>query len=266
MSILNAVANSVISQTLGLGGRASTIASEIRKSSIGITDTDTASTVKKSARFLDATGESDWRVKLSIPDNEIWDSAEEILKPVKAAGAFIFPFTPTVNITHSAQYNSMDPVHSNYPFLAYQNSKVEQISITGDFYCQDSVEAEYWCSAVHYLRTVTKMAFGDSPDSGSPPPVVRLNGYGDYVLNNIPVVVRSFTVDLPKDVDYISTIIGGGEETFFAAHGVSGYAPVKSTITVVVQPVYSREQVRKFNLQDFANGNYLISGENNGFI
>jgi hypothetical protein len=43
--------------------------------------------------------------------------------------------------------------------------------------------------------------------AGSPPPILILNGYGDHVFKNVPVVVKSFSVTLPPDVDYISTTI-----------------------------------------------------------
>ena len=80
------------------------------------------------------------------------------------------------------------PIHSNYPFFAYQNSQVDQFSITGDFTVENALEGQYWIAAVHYLRSVSKMAYGNTPNQGSPPPVVRLNGYGDYVFKNVPVV------------------------------------------------------------------------------
>jgi hypothetical protein len=146
--------------------------------------------------------------------------------------------------------------------MAYENSRVETISITADFYCENSVDAAYWVAATHYLRSVTKMSFGDSTDAGQPPPVVRLNGYGSYVFNNVPVVVKTFTMDLPKDVDYISVEVGGitdvdGQNRF---GGKISYAPVKSTMTIQLMPIYSRTQQRTFSLDAFVNGNYLDDG------
>jgi hypothetical protein len=180
-------------------------------------------------------------------------------------------------MTHTANYNSLEATHTNYPFLAYQNSKVEQITITGTFYCETGVDAAYWLAAVHYLRSVTKMAFGDSGgDTGQPPPVLKLNGYGDYVFNNLPVVVKSFTVELPNDVDYISSGIWAGNDrtprndddgnATLAAR--VGYAPTKSTMTVVLLPIYSRTQIRQFNLKSFVNGDYVLgpSSSTSGFI
>ena len=222
---------------------------------------------KAEAQFLSPDAR-DWRVKLSVPTMGFFDVntfQSGILAPLKETGGLVFPFTPTVAISHSANYNTLDPVHNNYPFFAYENSKVDQITITGDFYCEDSAEARYWVAAVHYLRSVTKMAYGNTSNAGSPPPVVKLSGYGDYVFNNVPVIVKSFNTEMPKDVDYIATGINqyGGDDGSATASKVS-YVPVRSTISVVVQPVYSREQVRQFDLDSFVQGNYLFDGK--GYI
>jgi hypothetical protein len=213
----------------------------------------------------------DWRVSLSLPPGSYQES--RVLDPIRNINKFVFPYTPLVAISHQANYSAMDPVHGNYSFMSYENSKIDRITINGEFYCEDSAEAEYWVSAVHFLRSVTKMYFGGaSENAGAPPPVLKLNGYGDFVFNNVPVVVTNFSIDLPNDVDYIPTQFvlayedTGTEDGGQFINGV-GYAPVRSTINLTLQPVYSRAAVRDFNLQDFVKGNY-IQGVNGlrGFI
>jgi hypothetical protein len=78
------------------------------------------------------------------------------MRPLSETNGFVFPFTPTIMMQHSATYQPMTPVHNNYPFLSYENSKVDAMTITGQFFCEDSVEAAYWIAAVHYLKSVTK--------------------------------------------------------------------------------------------------------------
>jgi hypothetical protein len=210
-----------------------------------------------------AASSTDWRVKLSLPTNNPAYKNSPVLAPlVNSGNNLIFPFTPQVNITHSATYNSLDTTHNNYAFMAYDHSRVEQITITAEFYCENSVDAAYWIAATHYLRSVTKMSFGDSTDAGQPPPVVKLNGYGAYVFNNVPVVIKTFTMDLPKDVDYISANVGGTttvEGISFDVNNTS-YAPVKSTLIVQLMPIYSRTQQRQFSLDAFVNGTYIGDG------
>jgi hypothetical protein len=261
-----------------IGGVAA-VGSTIRKIASGLSGvSDLSFNTKTQATW--AAGNTDWRVRLNFPTaagSAFASGDASIMAPLFQNGmnALIFPFTPTVSMTHTANYNSLDVTHSNYPFLSYQNSKVEQITITGEFYCETGVDAAYWIAAVHYLRSVTKMAFGDSGgDTGQPPPVLKLNGYGDYVFNNLPVVVKSFTVELPNDVDYISSGIWAGNPPKVGDDGSAipaaktGYAPTKSTITVVVLPIYSRTQQREFNLGEFVRGSYVLgpTGGKTGYI
>jgi hypothetical protein len=121
----------------------------------------------------------------------------------------------------------------------------------GEFTVENSREAEYWIAAIHYLKSITKMAYGESPNKGSPPPVVKLNGYGDYVFNNVPVIVQSFNVTLPPDVDYIQANVGFN----------GSWAPAKSEISVVLVPQYSRDKVNRFSLDTFVSGGYILDDD-----
>lgn len=212
-------------------------------------------------------GEFDWRVKLSLAPSM---SAGTLFDILYATNGIVFPYTPLISVTHAANYQPMDVIHSNYPYLAYQNSKVETISISAKFYVEETYEARYWVAAVHYLRSLTKMSFGESANLGSPPPVVKLSGYGDFVFNDVPVVVQSFSMDLPDDVDYIATGLGfAGAKDFWndadATNGLS-WAPVRSTLNINLHPVYSRQKVNKFKLEDFVDGKYIAGEDKNGFI
>ena len=199
-----------------------------------------------------ANSPGDWRVRLSLPGNF---TSSPILAPLSRTNGLVWPYTPQIYVTHSAAYSPIKPIHSNYPFFAYQNSQVDQFSITGDFTVENSLEGQYWLAAVHYLRSVSKMAYGNTPQSGSPPPVVKLNGYGDYVFKNVPVVVTQFAVELSQDVDYIHVKgVGPG----------GSHVPTRSNIQCTVQPIYSRRAVENFSLQKFVNGNYVKGS--GGFI
>jgi hypothetical protein len=58
------------------------------------------------------------------------------------------------------------------------------------------------------------------------------------------VVIKSFSVELKDDVNYIKC------DTF----GTNTWVPVISTISVTVTPVYNRRRLRKFSLQDYSRG------------
>jgi hypothetical protein len=212
---------------------------------------------------------NDWRVRIQLPSLPQFDSSP-ILSPLRESGnAMVFPTTPTVNIIHSASYNALQPIHTNYPFQIYQSSQVEDITITCDFPVENESDGRYWIAAVHFLRSVTKMFYGKSSNKGSPPPLVHLSGYGDFVFNRVPCVVKMFTVDLQKDIDYIQVPIGAGVNlgSQFERKNVPGgytYVPTLSFISVTLGPTYSRDQTRKFSLDTFVKGGYI--GNDKGYI
>lgn len=152
--------------------------------------------------------ENDWRVRLSIPR---WQSFQNspVLKPLKDAGGLIFPYTPQIQIQTGAKYTPGNTVHTNYQFNAYKNSDPGTITITAPMNVEDPTQALYWIAAVHYLRSAAKMFSGSDPKAGNPPPIVFLNGYGQYVFKNIPVAISSFNTTLPMDCDYIATDVVG---------------------------------------------------------
>jgi hypothetical protein len=84
------------------------------------------------ASFTGAT-QKDWRVMLSLPKDQNFLSSP-VLSPLIVAEALIFPYTPQISISHQASYQALEPVHNNYPFAAYENSKIDRITITADFY------------------------------------------------------------------------------------------------------------------------------------
>ena len=199
--------------------------------------------------------ETDWRVGISVP-NDLQTGS--ILAPLffggDSVGRMIFPFNPTILLGHSANYSQIAPTHSNYPYNAYENSQVDNITITGEFFVENQDDAKYWVAVLHFLRAVTKMYYGDSNPQGNPPPICRLSGYGPHVLNNIPIVVQNFTTDLPADVDYMECFVDGHKNM----------VPTQSQFTVTVMPTYSRRSTARFNLQQFTKGDFVNGLE--GFV
>jgi len=148
-------------------------------------------------------------------------------------------------------------------------------------------------ATLHFLRTVTKMYYGGGTNAGNPPPVCRLNGYGDYVYKDVPIVITNFTVELREQVDYIGVnvptgpnqsainealvgtvdpgltadagyIQGSNVTSAVESSGSVNYVPTDSLISITVVPVYSRNKIStQFNLKDFASGSLT---KNEGFI
>jgi hypothetical protein len=156
-------------------------------------------------------GNTDWRVRLSLAPGAkyLYNAGDaDILKPLAASGGtdgVIFPYTPSITTTYSANYEQYDLVHSNYRGLFYKNSRVGDIQIRGVFTAQNTTEANYLLAVIHFFRSATKMFYGQDPQRGTPPPICLLNGLGGYQFSDHPVVISSFNYTLPNDVDYIRT-------------------------------------------------------------
>lgn len=198
---------------------------------------------------------SDWRVSLSVP--LVIRQPGGLIDVLGSTGnRMVFPFTPTILLSHTANYSQIHPTHTNYVYHAYENSQVDNITITGEFIQENQNDALYWLACLHYLRTMTKMFYGSSSGSlGNPPPVARLNGYGRYVLNNIPVLITNFTTDLPQDVDYIECKVNDKD---------INYVPTQCVFTVTCAPNYARRSQARFSLQDYAAGRHIEGPE--GFV
>ena len=151
----------------------------------------------------------DWRVKLSLAakSNYLYRATGNagILAPLLATGGIVFPYTPSIQVTYAAHYDTTEITHSNYKIFQYKSSSVDSINITCDFTAQDTYEANYLLAVIHFLRSVTKMFYGNDnlPTNGTPPPLCYLTGMGEYQFNNHPLAIGSFTMNLPNDVDYI---------------------------------------------------------------
>ena len=151
---------------------------------------------------------NDWRVRVSLAENahifyKDSNNYMNIMKPLIETNGVIFPYTPSITVTHAANYTSSPLTHSNYPMQFYNNSEVQDITITGDFTVQSIDEGKYLMAAIYFFRAATKMFFGTGNNVGNPPPMVFLDGYGDHYFPHVPCVVASFQHTLTPDVDYI---------------------------------------------------------------
>jgi len=190
---------------------------------------------------LQPNAKNDWRVRINA-QWQIFNSP--LFKLLENTGGVVWPYTPSITVSTKANYTTIDPVHSQYPFQAYKSSVVDDITISGDFSCETETDAAYWIAATTFFKTATKMFFGEGDMAGNPPIVCNLTGYGSSIFDKVPVVIKSFSVDLKDDVNYIKC------NTF----GTNTWVPVMSTISVTVTPIYNRRRLRKFNLQDYARG------------
>jgi hypothetical protein len=208
-----------------LTGAAGSIGTRLSKAGLPLGgifgSTKSQSNLQSGAGAPSATG--DWAVKISVTDavyGDLMGGAPLFPASFQKYKGIRFPVTPFINMSHTAAYDARSVIHNNYPYYAYQNSQVDQMTIAGSFPVQTQADGLNWMASLHFLRTVTKMYYGGVNNQGNPPPVCRLNGYGDYIYKDVPIVVTNFTVELREQVDYLGINVptGGGDNNKPAGH------------------------------------------------
>ncbi len=214
---------------------------------------------------------ADMRVKIRVPASYLTSLTSGLggygandgfpVAPLKNLGGIIFPYTPTISVEHKADYAQQQPMHSNFAINFYQRSSVSPITITGTFTVQNEKEAATFIATVHLLRALTKMRGGGNKtgdlDSGAPPPVCRLDAYGAFMLDNVPVAISNFKVDFPDNVDYFT--LGKQSGSAKNLYDMSA-VPVKSSITVTCIPMYSRNEMQSFSVTSWLNNKSIRKG------
>jgi hypothetical protein len=234
----------------------------------------------------------DTRVRIVVPSGPLQGILLNgpVLYPLASTNGVLFPYTPTISVNHGARYNSENLTHSNYAYHFYQSSDTESISITATFACKNSTDAAYVIAAQHFFRTVTKMFYGQDAEAGLPPPVLRLEGHGDYQfgahkesVGGVPIIIESFGISLPEDVDYITAITNGATAGNNPANSGPGSnptaapntgssngqtrVPIVQQFSLTCKPLYSRKSITgDFGFRKFAAGQLLSTGSRGGFI
>jgi len=213
-------------------------------------------TVNDEGNVTSSDSGTDMRVRIRVPSNYITDLTQGTSYSELGGsnlGGIIFPYTPQITMEHKADYTSQNPIHSNYTINFYKGSSVSDITITGKFTVQNETDAIIWLSTIRLLASLTKMKFGPDGDAGTPPPICRLDAYGEYMLKNVPVAITSFKHDLPDQVDFYT--LSESSQPFGAAS-----VPTSATLTVILKPMYSRAEMQQISVAGYLNGSFKGRG------
>ena len=124
----------------------------------------------------------------------------------------VFPYTPIITYSGKVKYDTTDIFQSNLSFHNYGGTPVPTIGLTAKFTADTKENAKHMLAAMWFLKAVTRCYFGEQSNVGSqklagtPPPVLYLNGYGDYIFNYIPVVISGYDYTFPDDRDYTTVM------------------------------------------------------------
>jgi hypothetical protein len=187
------------------------------------------------------------------------------MKPLFVSGGLVFPYTPSITFTGNTEYGNMNMVHTNQDFAYFIRAQSYKITIQGDFTAQTDVEASYLLGCLHFLRSNTKMRFGMTDSQhGLPPPVLLLNGFGNYVMNALPILIESWSMDYPKDVDIVWVNVGSSPNAVNPTQAASpsgaygAWVPARTTISIsVIVQQTPYKWLTEFNLDKFRNGQLL---------
>ena len=207
----------------------------------------------------------DVRARVSLPRNSDILETETgapnpILLPLRKFGGIIWPYTPTINISHQAEYGEYETAHTNYPVSYFTKSRPPNLQVSGPLTANSAAEGHYMIAVLHFLRIVTKMHFGmNDKKRGTPPPVLKFSAYGDLMFSNVPVFIRSFAYDLGQDIDYIDVETDSASAGF--SDGFSSKVPTMLNLVVdmVIQQTPSKLRT-KFTMNDFKSGKLVKDG------
>ena len=150
----------------------------------------------------------DWRLRISLlPGSSAFYKSGNagVMAPLINTDGVIFPYTPSIQMTYYADYQSITPTHSNFPARFYASSEVRDVQINGTFTAQSVSEANYVMAAIHFFRSCTKMFYGQDSNKGQPPPLLQVTGLGPHQFNGHKCVLQQFNYTLPENVDYVRT-------------------------------------------------------------
>tara|TARA_B100001057_G_scaffold263238_1_gene263395 strand:- start:1656 stop:2567 length:912 start_codon:yes stop_codon:yes gene_type:complete len=208
----------------------------------------------------------DWRARLRPKNGGMkklygnkGDAQNSLLDPLEKTGGMVWQTTPQIFLAGQVDYNEHLGHGMNYPVYTYNNTRPPPLPVTAEFYANDMYEAQYILGIFHFIRTVTKSYFGESAISqgnyGTPPPVLIFEYMGDHGFKKVPVIMRSYSIELPDGVDYIpvASKVNGENQTTFV--------PTRTNIMVDLAPAYTPKKVReKFDLEAFRRGDNYKDG------
>jgi len=202
------------------------------------------------------TADNRVRLRAMQPDQVYGpNDPSNLLKIMYETNGLLFPYTPTIDWTQSVDYATTSLTHTNQDYKIYKSTPSTQFRLTGDFTISNYREGQYMLAVIHFLRTVSKMYFGKTNKTpGMPPPVLLFSGYGEYMFNDLPVILTDHGYSLGKDAHYIDIETAGGTARLPSV--------LQITMTLVVQNTPKRLR-EEFNLDDFRTGKLM---KNKGWI
>lgn len=196
------------------------------------------------------------KVKLTVKDplnSSIFNKG--LLEQLRPHNGVIFPYTPTIQVSHGANYGTYDIPHSVTQSHYFMHTPNPTISIQATFTAQDAEDGIYSAAALQFFKSMTKMDFGTSGriggTAGAPPPVLLFSAYGGLNFRNVPVVIKNFNYGLSEEPDYVSF-----EESTIGKFSVPTLWIASLELGVQITPNVQKS----FNVREYRDGSLLRKG------
>ena len=165
-----------------------------------------------------------------------------------------FPYTPTISVIQSANYNEYGLTHSNFQQRAFDSHTNMELNITAPMIVRSEEEANYVYNAAVWIRSTMKMEWMQDDNPGMPPPILRFNAHGVY--ENIPCIIRDFTWNLDSDIDYVEI-----DDPTSNNRSKIMRIPVTNMFVLSLSVTYSPKSIREnFSVKDYLAGNLKDKG------
>ncbi len=217
----------------------------------------------------------DYRARLQLYGafaKKFFDKAKEnVLTPLIANRGVVFPYTPSIYISRTANYGNMEFKGSNFPIYNYVNSQPPMIPIIAQFTCTSQEEAKYTLAVYRFLHLITQSDFGERSVNdrtfGRPPPILQFSYMGPFGFDRVPCVCTDWNMIIGNSVDMVPVehpvLPLSADAPFTSAFGdkTVTYMPVELEMQINMVPQYSPRRIRKdYSLDD------MRKGKNIGFI
>jgi len=161
-----------------------------------------------------------------------------------------FPFTPTISIISSANYQEYHMTHANFQQRAFDSHANMELNIAAPMIVRSTEEANYVYNAALWIRGMMKMQWLKDEDPGMPPPILRFYAHGIY--ENVPCIIRDFTWNLDSDIDYVEIIPDPVKRP---------KKIMRNMFVMTIATTYSPQDIRdKFSVNDYLSGSLRNEG------
>ena len=163
----------------------------------------------------------------------------------------IFKVRPQISENRSVQYDALSLLHHPGEILKYQKTSNRKWSFSAILVSRNMEEAAENLKHTNWIRSWTMPFYGEGTNNsdysdrlGAPPPILKFSAYGDRMIGPVPVVLESYSITWPDNIDYIQTTEDEDAVPF----------PVLVTVQIDLSESFSPAEYSGFDLQAYKEG------------